>query len=336
MVVCKYFQQGRCQYGDQCKFEHVMQGAPSSGFMGGNTFGAPQQQAGAQFGAPQQFGAPSQAGGSAFAAGMQQQQQQQQQPSSFGQMNGGPGGQQPQQQFGGAFGQNPAQQQQRGGYRGGYRGGDRGRGGPGTYRGRGGFSNRGGYMGSGGGDSARTAALIKEDLQKGTPLWPLTCYGRDLDECIVLGDVAPEELRAEAYAAVLQGATAQQVIEHETQRVKQQTEKFHQLMQQCNTMTQNQPPPMGSNQFGQPAQNQGSTPFGMTQPQPATSPFGGVQSSQSPFGQSAPTTAPAALSPFGATGGSPFGGAVGQQQPQQQPQQPGSSGFGTPSQFSIR
>ncbi|EAS34492.3 CCCH zinc finger domain-containing protein [Coccidioides immitis RS] len=49
MVVCKYFQEGRCRFGDQCKHEH-----PGSKSFGGNRFSALQSGAGGGFGGSRQ------------------------------------------------------------------------------------------------------------------------------------------------------------------------------------------------------------------------------------------------------------------------------------------
>eukprot|EP00186_Timspurckia_oligopyrenoides_P004867 CAMPEP_0182445892 /NCGR_PEP_ID=MMETSP1172-20130603/3848_1 /TAXON_ID=708627 /ORGANISM="Timspurckia oligopyrenoides, Strain CCMP3278" /LENGTH=253 /DNA_ID=CAMNT_0024641727 /DNA_START=393 /DNA_END=1154 /DNA_ORIENTATION=+ len=199
----------------------------------------------------------------------------------------------------------------RGGYRGGYRGSR------GNYRGGGG--TRGGYSSSRGGfhqnnssnSAVSVAESIKTELEKGTPSWPLSCFGRDSEECLISGDISPEELRAEAYAAVLQGATVQMVIQHEAARVQAHTEKFSSLMQQCITTLSNpqsqttpipQNVPSHASPFASPTSHQS----------PFTSPAGTVTGAvPSPFGVTpgvSPQQPSASTSPFGAvTGGSPFG-----------------------------
>ncbi|ODH49587.1 hypothetical protein GX48_04240 [Paracoccidioides brasiliensis] len=48
MVVCIFYQQGRCKFGDRCKNEHP--GAQSASPFGGNRFGVFQQAGGSSVG----------------------------------------------------------------------------------------------------------------------------------------------------------------------------------------------------------------------------------------------------------------------------------------------
>ena len=71
----------------------------------------------------------------------------------------------------------------------------------------------------------------EEGRQAGT--WPLSSYGNTYAPCTVRGvDVSPEELRAEAYAAVqLMGATQEQVAEREAMRVQEALRAAAEMLQ---------------------------------------------------------------------------------------------------------
>jgi len=155
------------------------------------------------------------------------------------------------------------------------------------------------------------AFRVKEAVEKNVPQWPLTCFGMDSEPSLIQGDVCAEELRAEGYAAVLQGATVEMVVQHEAARVQAHAELYTALIAQCDAALQ----PALQHGFGAspPPSSAAAMPFGPTN---STSPFGGAPSAgaASPFGSAA---VGANASPFGATAAaSPFvGGAASAQSP---------------------
>lgn len=51
-----------------------------------------------------------------------------------------------------------------------------------------------------------SAEILKQDLQTERPVWPLSSYGLKYDTCLIPGiDVAPDEMRWEAYQALKSG-----------------------------------------------------------------------------------------------------------------------------------
>ncbi|KAK4537585.1 hypothetical protein CDCA_CDCA13G3610 [Cyanidium caldarium] len=165
MVVCWYYLQGTCKFGNRCRNEHP----------------------------PGLEGSAARNGPGAIES--QQQQQQQLPPGGFGMVSGNAPGNST---VGGGSGGGPRP--------------------PHLAR----------------GPNAPRRSMFdwwEEGRQAGT--WPLSSYGNTYAPCTVRGvDVSPEELRAEAYAAVqLMGATQEQVAEHEAMRVQEALRTAAEMLQ---------------------------------------------------------------------------------------------------------
>eukprot|EP00181_Compsopogon_caeruleus_P001252 CAMPEP_0184689292 /NCGR_PEP_ID=MMETSP0312-20130426/30571_1 /TAXON_ID=31354 /ORGANISM="Compsopogon coeruleus, Strain SAG 36.94" /LENGTH=424 /DNA_ID=CAMNT_0027146623 /DNA_START=1609 /DNA_END=2883 /DNA_ORIENTATION=- len=80
---------------------------------------------------------------------------------------------------------------------------------------RGGGASSGNWRGPAGNIDGK---LNREDLTSGFPQWPLTCYGRDEEDNLLVGDVSMEEARVRAYHALRSGAGSFQEIVTEEAR----------------------------------------------------------------------------------------------------------------------
>lgn len=291
-----------------------------------------------------------------------------------GRGGGGRGGGGYNNNYGGGGNSYAALNNNRGGYgnQGGGFGGGRGgwgnQGGGGSYNnnnnqgfggGRGGGGRGGGRGGRGAVDTKNPKDALREDLMTDRPqMWPLSCYGKGDEPCLLGGDTCFEELRWVTVAAASRGIDPNQVFAktHEFIQGKENDIRailnfpMQQLRQVLDSAREGRMAPAGAARIidhsmlsGAPQQPMGQQPgmpgqqpgmmgqpgvMGQQQQPGAGSPFGGApQQPQGVFG-GAPQQQQPQVSGFGGLGGAaqnPYG------QPQQQPPQAGfgGGGFGT-------
>ena len=276
-----------------------------------------------------------------------------------GRGGGGGGGRGYNNNYGGGGNSYGALNNNQGGY-GGNQGGGFGGGGGGWGNQGGGYNNNQGFGGGRGGgrqtagrgggrggravDTKNPKDALREDLMTDRPgMWPLSCYGKGDEPCLLGGDTCFEELRWVTGAAASRGIDPNQVFAktHEFIQGKETDIRailnfpMQQLKQVLDNAREGRMAPAGAARIidhamlsGVPQQPMGQQP-GMPGTQPGMPGMMGQQQPGSPYGA-------AQQQPQGAFGGGApqqqagFGGGLGgaQQNPYGQPQQQQQAGFG--------
>ncbi|CAI0553466.1 unnamed protein product [Linum tenue] len=188
---CRNFQRGSCQYGERCKFLHVVQqqAKPS------NPFG--------------------------FGSGQQQQQQQKPNPFGFGAQSSnqsrGPGGFGTTQQQFKPF-ENKWSRSENGA-------------GPGASTTKQQADNKRQAANHTCTDPESCKRMIAEDFEQERPIWKLTCYSHSRNgHCDIVGDISYEELRAVAYDDAKRGVNLQSIVERERNLSNSKLAEFQNLI----------------------------------------------------------------------------------------------------------
>ncbi|XAR57342.1 hypothetical protein NMG60_11025450 [Bertholletia excelsa] len=113
---------------------------------------------------------------------------------------------------------------------------------------------------------------ITEDFEHERPLWKLTCYGHNKSSsCDIVGDISCEELRAAAYDDAKRGLSLQSIVERERSLLNNKLLEFESLLRNPYKVMQN--PAIGS-QTGFPGPSSGVLSITGSNNPPSVSSFG--------------------------------------------------------------
>mmetsp|Transcript_2571 Transcript_2571/g.4551 ORF Transcript_2571/g.4551 Transcript_2571/m.4551 type:complete len:263 (-) Transcript_2571:908-1696(-) len=84
-------------------------------------------------------------------------------------------------------------------------------------------------------DPPLLARAISSELDGEFPQWPLTCFGIGNQSNFVVGELSPEEVRAQAYLALRASKSRSEVVSTEVNMVVAKKQEFSSLLAQCHS-----------------------------------------------------------------------------------------------------
>ncbi|KAJ7964739.1 Zinc finger CCCH domain-containing protein 16 [Quillaja saponaria] len=260
---CRYFQRGNCQYGERCKFLHVVQQQPKSNVSGvGMQNRSYQQQKTNPFEFGMQNGSHQQPKTNPFGFGVQNaaNQQEKTNPFAFGSQIGSHGYQKPNPvSFGGQNNSHSKEASDFGFQRNQHKPFNnkwtRGSSGGATHQ----LNNHPQAVNHKCTDPETCRREIVEDFEKENPLWKLTCYSHCKNApCDIVGDISYEELRAAAYDDAKRGMSLQSIVEKERNLLNSKLAEFEKLISRPYAVPPTPSPSLGASaKFSQNTENVG-------------------------------------------------------------------------------